>query len=1453
MPALNITPIFAGSSSSGTANGAEVSAYANGRLFILGPDGIDVRDPATGAILYSIDTSALGNANSVAAHGDTIVVALNADPKTDPGTVAFFEVTDTDATLAGTVTVGALPDMVTFSPDGSKVLVVNEGEPSEGYAIDPEGSVSVIDVATLGVQTAGFTQFNDQVAALAAEGVRNFGTGATFAQDAEPEYIAFADGGAKAYVTLQEVNAVGVLDLSGDTPVFTDVLGLGFKDHSLPGNGLDASDRDGPGNDPLNGNIQNWPVYGMYQPDGIATFAFDGKTYFVTANEGDVRDEDIVGGADAEDARINDLTLDPTAFPNAEDLQDSDAIGRLTVTTTLGDTDGDGDYDALYAFGARSFSIWTEEDGKAVQTFDSGDLIERTIIAQFPELWDDSRSDAKGPEPEHITLGTVDGELYAFVGLERSNAVMTFHIESPDSATYAGLIRTEGDLAPEVFTFIPAEDSASGLAELVTANEVSGTVSAYTLEPEAGDDGVFTLQILHASDLEAGLAATGRMGNFAAIVDKLEDEVANSLTLVNGDAWLPGPFYAAEGDASITTALRAFYGNDTQATGGARVSVAFMNAIGVDVASIGNHEFDLGPNAFADAILPSATNNGANFPYISANLTFPEGNPLHAAVAEGGQDAASIAGHVSPWVTTEVNGETIAIIGVTTQILAAISSVGNTIVETGPNDDTDLLAAYLQPIIDDASLVTDKIILMSHLQQYTLETDLAGKLSGVDIILSGGSHALFADETDALRAGDTAAETYPLVLTDKDGNTTLQINTANEYAYVGRLVVDFDADGHIIADSVDPDVSGAYATTDEVVETLYADELADADPANDPFAEGSRGAQAQALADAVADVIEVKDGNVFGYTDVFLEGRRDGVRGQETNLGDLSADANLWYAEQLTGLDIQVSVKNGGGIRAEIGTFGLGADAEPLPPAANDAAGKPEGGVSQLDIENSLRFNNDLTVVTVTIADLEKIVEHAVAGVAPGATPGSFGQFGGLAFSYDPTAQAQVIDNATGEITQEGHRIQSLALIDDAGNVVQTLMQNGEIIVDPTQEIRLVTLSFMVDPSSASNATGGDGYPIGLYAQDRIDLAGADTFTGEATFAADGTEQDAFAEYMAAVHGTPETAYGRADTPQSGDERIQNLSEREDGLILDQGEAAVLDFTLWHTALGLGADADRGFDPSAWQGALLNLDYEVSEGVFASSAGDDPTGDALARFRSESGDVSVTGADFDDGAGLGGAGTLMDLTWNGDDATLSHVAAWNTVKTAVVTEFTGASLTIEGFVHNVVGLGGNDDGIHLTLDGAKRGFVELGGGDDTVEIGAVANVNEWSRLFDISTGAGDDIVSFVAATSDYGQKLVGAAGTRSLIALGDGDDIFVGGAGNDTVLAGAGNDTILGGGGNDDLDGGEGFDTAAFDGALADYDIAENEDGSVTVSGLDGIALLHNFERLVFSDTVLVA
>ena len=498
--------------------GAEITAYdaSTRRAFVVNAgdgtvDVLDLSDPSNPTKVLELDVDAdleaatgiaAGNANSVAVKNGILAVAVQNAVKTDDGWVALYETAELSAGLAGWAGVGALPDMVTFTDDGMYVLTANEGEPSDLYDVDPEGSVSIISLAggvgSPTVMTAGFAAFDADV--LRAQGVRIFGFGdPTAAQDLEPEYIATV--GNTAFVTLQENNALALVDIPSATVAA--VLALGFKDHSLPGNAIDASDRDGVI------NIASWPVLGMYQPDSIAAYESKGRYYLVTANEGDARvypPGDIEGGLDEgdvfnEEDRIKALDLDATSFPNADELQEDEAIGRLNVTNTLGDAGGDGDYDQLYAFGARSFSIWDAATGELV--WDSGDaleqLVSRVLPADFNSTNDendsfDNRSDNKGPEPEGVAIGKVEGRTYAFIGLERVGGIAVYDVSNPYAPVYMDYLNNRdfdpdadceagecGDLGPEGLTFVSKEESPNGEALLIAGNEVSGTTTVYQI------------------------------------------------------------------------------------------------------------------------------------------------------------------------------------------------------------------------------------------------------------------------------------------------------------------------------------------------------------------------------------------------------------------------------------------------------------------------------------------------------------------------------------------------------------------------------------------------------------------------------------------------------------------------------------------------------------------------------------------------------------------------------------------------------------------------------------------------------------------------------------------------------------------------------------------------------------------------------------------------------------
>lgn len=489
-------------------------------------DVFDASVPASlGAPLESVDmrqslvdagqaasTAEVGAANSISLHGNLLAVAVEAAPKTNTGWVLFLDATTLDRVAA--VDVGALPDMVTFTADGSRVLVANEGEPDSGYANDPEGSVSVISIPGYSVATIAFTDFNaggSRHGELPMAKMLLAGIGASVAEDLEPEYIAVSAAGDRAYVSLQENNAIAVLDLTDNS--VEKIIGLGFKDHGIPGSEFDASQRDGI-------NLKTWPVMGMYMPDTIAAFTYNGRDYVVTANEGDSREDWLNGLNDATACaaggyyHFNNACRDELELRNIgnSDLVLGSALTGLDTDSTLGRLkisyqatrarNGSTTISKVYAYGARSFAIWDVARGERV--FDSANDFERITALRYGSLFNqdhtsnsvtgDDRSDNKGPEPEALALGRIGGHLYAFIGLERMGGIMVYDISNPFAPQFvqyvndrdatvapnAAAVGAGTDLGPEGIRFVPAS-GRTGKPMLIIGNEVSGTTSVYEI------------------------------------------------------------------------------------------------------------------------------------------------------------------------------------------------------------------------------------------------------------------------------------------------------------------------------------------------------------------------------------------------------------------------------------------------------------------------------------------------------------------------------------------------------------------------------------------------------------------------------------------------------------------------------------------------------------------------------------------------------------------------------------------------------------------------------------------------------------------------------------------------------------------------------------------------------------------------------------------------------------
>lgn len=465
---------------------------ATQRLFTISSitdvfDIINFSNPTSPTVVNTINMAPYGGITSIAVKNGIIAAA---SPNTNPqlnGSVVFFDI---NGNFLKQVTVGALPDMITFSPDGTKVMTANEGEPNDAYTIDPEGTISIIDISggianltQSNVTTLNFNAFDSQVSALAATGVRKVRTNNTLSQDLEPEYITISSDSQKAWVTLQENNAVAEVNLA--TKTITGIWGLGKKDMSIPGNGFDASDNNG---EIL---IANWPVKAYFLPDGVQNYKVGGTNYIVTANEGD--EKDLAGFSERTTVGANDYTLDPAIFPQASVLKASYNLGRFRVSNATGNTDGDTDFEEIAALGARSFSIFNADTKQIV--YDSGDRFERYIAANHPLIFNadnesntvKSRSRAKGPEPEGVALGNINGQTYAFITLERTGGVMVYNITDPNNPAFTDYKHSRmtsaygGDNGPEGLIYIAPENTTTGKGYVIVANEISGTLSMYEI------------------------------------------------------------------------------------------------------------------------------------------------------------------------------------------------------------------------------------------------------------------------------------------------------------------------------------------------------------------------------------------------------------------------------------------------------------------------------------------------------------------------------------------------------------------------------------------------------------------------------------------------------------------------------------------------------------------------------------------------------------------------------------------------------------------------------------------------------------------------------------------------------------------------------------------------------------------------------------------------------------
>ena len=658
----------------------------------------------------------------------------------------------------------------------------------------------------------------------------------------------------------------------------------------------------------------------------------------------------------------------------------------------------------------------------------------------------------------------------------------------------------------------------------------SGTLEAEEVDSTSHlcDDG-FWLQLLHFADVDGNEAtALASVDEFSALVDGFSNNTqysSETLVVSSGDNVIPGPrWFAAE-----NSAVRAITGSNEPG----HVDHLWMNEFGVVASAIGNHELDQGPGEFTDSISSESSGGvtfpGTRFPYLAANIDFTGEEDLAARVGVDGDDARLMNGQVAGAATISIRGETIALVGATTPDLANITSVGDLTV-SGSAAIIDELAAAIQPTVDALTADgIDKIILLSHMQQIDIEKSLAEALTDVDIIVAGGSNTRMGDSTDSLFPGDDMfAEDYPFQTNGADGKPTLIVNVDGDYKYLGRLVVAFDNFGQVVTSSLDSALNGAWASTSENVSR----------------AGGTANDQIVITRDVIQSVIETQFENVVGHTNVFLEGRRGQVRTQETNLGNLTADSMVSYAENCTELNNVLALKNGGGIRAEIGNaVTTGITTEFFPPF-NDGLNVESGDVSEGHFRGTLRFDNGLVVLDVTGAELKVLLEHGVAQTETGATPGRFPQVGGISFGFDPVLPA-------------GSRITDLWVDTDNHNTPDTAIYNDGVAQPAaTETFQIVTLNFL--------ANGGDDYPFSdLAAPNRRqiystvgfgdpDADGNDIpdfpvltdcdYGMQSVFSYTGGEQDALAEYFLVNFPDSTIPFDIPETTPVEDRRIQNLS-----------------------------------------------------------------------------------------------------------------------------------------------------------------------------------------------------------------------------------------------------------------------------------------------------------------------
>ncbi len=943
---------------------AEIVVFHAGtqRLFVVNAESgaVDVLDASdataptkVGTIAVAGIRDALGTAipagasvNSVDVRADgLVVVAVQHATKTERGWVAFLDAATLEA--LGAVRVGAQPDKVTVSPDGAWAVTADEGEPDDDYAVDPAGTVSVVALpsrkaapAQSAVRTAGFEAY-DAPGAL-PEGVRVFGpTGAGAppllpSLNLEPEYVTVVGG--TAYVTLQEANAIATVDL--ETAAVTDVHALGSQDHGVVG--LDPSDRDG------RFEIRTYPgLRGLYQPDAIASYTAGGVTYLVTANEGDARE----WGDYAENARVKDLGKAgraPVCAPFAGLTGDAE-LGRLNVSTASG-LNADGTcYEELYAFGSRSFSIWTT-DGE--QVWDSGSQFEEITHAAAPDFVNsnhtesnlEGRSDDKGPEPEAVAIGEVGGRTYAFIGFERVGGVAVYDVTDPRDASFVSYVNNRdfsvsvggggdlaaaGDLGPESIAFVAAADSPTGEPMIAVGNEVSGTTTLFAVETAApAADDLVELQLLGTNDFHGRLEADLRGGVAGAAV------LSGAVQQLRGEN--PDTVFVSAGDNIGASTFPSMIAQDVP-------TIDVLNAAGLEVSAVGNHEFDQGLDDLTDRVQPLA-----DFPYLGANVyrtgTTEPVLPEYEVVERSGVRVAFV-GVVTAATPTLVSPSGVAGL----DFGDPVTALNRVAAEIEAQDLADVTVALVHDGAEGGectAVATED----SDFGRVVRDTS-----ADVDAIFSAHTHRSYACA-------------FPVAGTD----VPRPVVQGGQYGQnLARVELTYDtAAGRVVAASQDllPMVVGgapAYPA-DPDVQAIVERAVADAAETGN-----------EVVGRVTADVLRAR--NAAGEVD----------RSLESPLGNLVADMHLWATSTANpafgGTPADLAVMNPGGLRA-------------------DLVGAANGDVTYRAVADVQPFANTLVVVDLTGAQLAELLEQQWGTPDAPRTKLHLGLSANVTYTYDESA-----------------------------------------------------------------------------------------------------------------------------------------------------------------------------------------------------------------------------------------------------------------------------------------------------------------------------------------------------------------------------------------------------------------------------------------------------------------